>query len=216
VNILNKYKNVTIAGEIYNLGLFEKLNSDKEPTLGLFQIFNNKSNKIKGKFSFNPLYLPKNTNYHSFFNKPDKFYENFKKLRTLEERIKYIMPKNEIIGCKILANAKNFRWFTNFKNLFPMFKVIVLVRENTDELRDSMKRAGWGGWKTIDLKKENEEYKKIYDEYKDSMYLLSYEDILARNKRFKGLFNFMGLKYSEDNVRLGSTKICSYASSMRN
>lgn len=215
VNVLNQFDGVTFSGEIYNLGLFDKMNQGKDITLGLFGIFSNKGNLIKGRLKNSPIYMPPSTNYRKYFRKPGKFSKEYHELKTLEEKMEFIMPKDKkIVGCKMLANAKNFRWFLTFKKIVPMFKVIILIREDTEALRDSMRRAGWGGWKRIDLEKENREYNEIYEENKGRMYLVSYEDMKMRNKRWKGLFKYLGIKYDGEKVNRGFRMVCSYASSI--
>lgn len=217
VNILNQYKEVTVAGEIYKLDLFSCLNrGDKDISINKFQIFNDNNNKIKGRLPSSSIYFPKNTNYHKYYNKPEKFKEEFDKLKTNKERLEYIMPQNKIVGCKILANSKNLKWFLGFENIIKHFKIILLVREDIKDLEDSMKRAGFitSKSKKIDLQKENDEYKKIYEENRERMYYLTYDDIINISERYVGLYNFIGMEHNKNNTIVGLNTICSYASSL--
>lgn len=219
VNILNKFKDVTFSGEIYNIQLLMKMNRGEELNMEDFsQIFKkiertDKSThtdikKIGGK-SCSPLYFPKDTNLYKYHNHPGKFIKNLKEKNTILEKLKYIMPLNKVIGCKILASYKVVDDFLNC-NISKHFKIILLIREDIDKLQDSMKRASF---KNINLEMENREYKRI-DMGDEGIYLLSYEDILKRNENFRGLFKFINVGYSNKLVSDGFKEICSYASSL--
>lgn len=215
VNILNNYNNISFAGEIYNIQYMQKLSSDKKVTIKDFRVFDRKS-ILRGGRQDQPNFMPRNTNYHKYLRKPGKFMVEYNKMETIPDKLKYIMPQNEISGCKMLGNSKALRWFLSFKNIEKHFKIILLIRENTDELRDSMKRAGFSSWKTVNLNKENREYKRVYEENKENgrMFLLSYEDIINQNKKFRELFKFINIEYSDNLVIKGLNTVCSYASSI--
>lgn len=212
INILNNFEDVTFSGEIYNIKLLKKMNSDEEFGINDFEVFTDKAILMTGKTSKNPLFFPRNTNYYKNFYNPKKFLTGFMENKTRLEKLKYLMPLNKIVGCKILANSKVIKDFLkHYKNITTHFKIILLIRNNTDALRNSMKRAGFNSYKYVNLEEENLEYKKINEE-NEGIYLLSYEDILNRNKKFKDLFNFIGVKYDDRRVSQKFSEVCSYAS----
>lgn len=214
INILNKFEGVTFSGEIYNIELLRKMNNiNNIMRIEDFTILQNNSNLMRGTKSNHVNYFPRNTNYYKYFHKVDQFLCNYNRQTTIKDRLKFIMPLDKISGCKILTNSKVVKdFFLNYK-ISKEFKVILLIRENVDRLRDSMKRAGFGSYRRVNLEKENLEYKKLSD--KENTYLLTYEDILKQNSRFNGLFDFIGIKNDRSKVIKGMNEICSYASSNR-
>lgn len=216
VHILNKFKDVTFSGEIFSGDLFSRINrEDKRIPLGVFKVFTNKKYIINGRLSNSPIYLPKRTNYSKYLKRPHTFLNEFNKLETVKERLEFIMPLNKVVGCKILTKGRGVKDFLKLKNM-KCFKIILLIREDVKACIKSMKRARFikPDGDIPDICYENKEYKKIYDENKDRVYLLSYEDIVNRSDRFKGLFDFMNIKYNDRLVIDGSSIVCSYASSL--
>lgn len=212
INILNKFEGVTFAGEIYSLDLLDRINGSKPIRLGNLNVLINR-NKLRVRSSCDTNYIPRNTILYKYFRKPHKLIQLLENYKTVDGRLKVLLPEDKIVGFKLLGNANKFEWFSNFKNL--PFKIIVLVRENIDELRGSMKRAGFSNWRKVDLEGENRRYKEIYNKNKDRMYYVSYEDILRKTKRFKNLFKFMNIEYDNNLVISGMSDICSYASSYK-
>lgn len=210
VNILNKFKDVTCTGEIYNIQYLEKLNRNDLITINDLRILNDKNNINRGRRESQPNFIPKNTNYHKYFQKSFDFMKEYNKRKTILEQLEYIMPDSKISGCKMLGNSSALKLFLSLTNIRKHFKIILLIREDTEKLRASMKRASFPSWNTVNLEKENSEYKKIYQENKD-IYLISYEDILKRNNNLKGLFKFINVVYSDNLVIKGLKTICSYA-----
>lgn len=212
INILNNFENVTFSGEIYNIQLLRKLNNlNNKMNLIDFRVFESKELKRKGLSSKNPLYFPRNTNYHKYFHSPNKFLKEFGEQKTIFDRIKYVMPQDKIVGCKLLAKSSTVEDFLKYKNVMKHFKIILLVRNNIDALRNSMKRAGFCSYKYVKLDEENMNYKRINEE-NDNTYLLSYEDILNKNENFKNLFKFIGVPYNQTHVDKRFGEVCSYAS----
>lgn len=211
INILNNFEDITFSGEIYNIQMLRKMNGDEKIDLNDIRIFSQKDLKKKGGCAKNPLYFPKNTNYHKYFDHPDRFIKKFEEKKTRLEKLKFLMPQNKIVGCKLLAKSDTIKDFLdNYKNITKHFKIILLVRNNVDALRNSMKRAGFCSYKYVKLEEENLNYRKISEEYSNT-YLLSYEDMLNRNEKFKGLFKFIGVPYSNRTVLKRFYEICSYA-----
>ncbi len=215
VNILNKYNNVTFAGEIYNLNLLRRINDNKEIRITDFKIFDHKYNKKIGVLSTHALYFPKNTNYFKYFEKQNIFMEEFNSKNGKLEKIKYIMPEDEKVGLKILTTSKNIEFFLEW-DISKYFKIILLIRENTNSLRKSMKKAGFYSYKTVNLKKENDKYREIYKNNKmfHNIFLLSYEDMLKNTNNFKNLFEFLNIKTDDKLIKCGFNEICSFASSL--
>ena len=209
INILNNFEGVTFSGEIYNLQLLRKLNVDGKIGLNDFHIFTKYLIRTSESRK-DPIYMPKNTNYRKYFKSPKKFMDEFNEQETRLDRLKYIMPIDKVVGFKMLVRSDVIEDFLKYKNLLKHFKIILLIRNNIPALRNSMKRAGFSGYKTINLEEENRNYKRISKE-NDNIYLLSYEDILNRNQQFKDLFNFIGVEYNDKRVGERFGEVCSYA-----
>lgn len=218
VHILNKFKDVTFAGEIYTLDLFARINrGDKRIPIDAFNVFNNKNIILNGRYSNSSVYFPQRTNYAINMKRKEKFLEKFHKIDNVEKRLKFIMPIDKISGCKILTKSEGIKNFLKMDNLKDI-KLILLVREDIKAQLKSMRRARFikSNGREPNIEYENNEYKKIYNDNKSRIYYLTYEDIVNRRNRFKGLFKFMKLDYDEKKVISGLSIVCSYASSLIN
>lgn len=138
--------------------------------------------------------------------------KEFNEKKTIVDKLKYIMPLSKISGCKILANSEVVENFLK-KDIAKNFKIILLIREDIDKLRNSMKKAGFRSYKYVNLEGENKSYRRMGVDNKN-VYLLSYEDIVGKTQRFKRLFEFIGVGYDEKRVSSGMGEVCSYASSL--
>ena len=214
--ILNQYRGVTAAGEIFSYDLLRNIFNGGKPNKEVFNhIFNNKmSYQVRGSSRTCPTYMPKNCNYYKYFDNTDKFMEEINKLESVEDRLKFLMPQDNIVGFKVLASTKRVEDFLKWKNIKNV-KIILLVREDLIKLRKSMVNAGFVNKhlprKHESLRMENDGYKKIYDENKSNTYYLSYEDIINKRERFKKMFDFLGIKYNDKNTDRGLNTLCSYA-----
>ena len=88
----------------------------------------------------------------------------------------------------------------NFRELFPGVKYILLYREN---LENQLNSGFWSENKIESralLTNQYENFKKYNFGNSDSTFLLSMEDMISMNSKFKSLFDFIGFKFNFDNI----------------
>jgi len=108
------------------------------------------------------------------------------------------------------VDYENFNRQLEFlKNLFPTTKFIFNVR-SIDELVASMSNHAWiqqdNWWDNPQrasklLLAQKDHFEKFHQANPDYSYLISYEDVLAKNDRFYDLFKFLEIDYNFEQIQ---------------
>lgn len=210
INILNQFNEISICGELYGTNFFHRIMNEEDICYR-----NLRGNGYKKEYlntqltnTSHPFHVTKDSVFYLY--EKDEIDNKLNNIHTSKERLDFMLPNNNVRGCKLLTKGDFIISMLDSYILKDM-KFILLIRE-ASAVMASMKRAGFKRYNINKIKEQNKLYKEINKQYPERTFLINYKDIINDNNNFKELFRFINVNYNNELVEIGLSIVCSYSS----